>query len=130
MKVFVADVAPDEEGEFAYAIPGELCMLAPACDAQEYHPVEVCSCGCTVAWMGLTSKAGTTCVRVAELDTSPELLTDILAGLVDGQDDADAIFARLAAEATVRWMTRLTAPFPVGTPLWRDGDMIGAREPV
>jgi hypothetical protein len=133
---FAAAAAPDEDGEFSFTVPGELCFPTYPCDAQEQAPVDVCSCGCTTAWAGLVSRCGTTCATVVELDVDPGVLVDMLIDFGAGDDREaarearDDILLRLSGEAFVDRLSGALASFEVGDLLWRDRNTIGVREPA
>lgn len=130
MRLLTAGLVPDDDGEFAFTIPGELVVPAVACDAQMYEPQEWCSCGCTTAFLGIVSMHGTTCAVVADLDMTEQDLVDVLLDFVRPVADRDLIDdprIRLQAREIAEVILSFAAPFPVGGSVRRTRDEVIGR---
>ncbi|RSN71343.1 DUF7715 family protein [Actinomadura sp. WAC 06369] len=92
---------PRRDDGFTYTIPGELLYRPFACDSDQDG-----QCGYGRAWVGITSRKGTTAAQIAEHDITVEEYAGLIAAHftevwgwdpLDGRHEA-AILAEIALE--------------------------------
>jgi hypothetical protein len=106
-------------GDFAYCIPGELVM---PCD-----PCHLRGCGCRRAFIGLSSRCGTTTAEVARIPgfTLADLTMAIAASL---EHSGMGELVHYTPEGMAADLAVVTAAFPVGTVLEIRKGRIKARK--
>jgi hypothetical protein len=102
VKVLAATQGHDPD-DFCFAVPGELVTVAARCG-------DAYSCGCGRAWVGLTTRKGTTTAIVVDVDLTPGQYLELI-----GDD-------HLAEQ--LLW---LADGFDPGAVLGHDGDTIEVR---
>jgi hypothetical protein len=94
-------------GDFCWGVEGEIAIPGHACDTPD--------CGCDRSHIGLSSRAGSTTLRVADTDLTVD---DVKAAVAGYREDAG--WGALAADdlaAIVDDVIEVAAGFPVGTVL-------------
>ena len=119
----------ERDGDFCYAVEGELVMLGLVCATDERDPDG--GCGCGRAFSGMSSMRATTTALVRDLDVSIDDVKLAVEGYyVSSGLGPDLIggaeFADLAAE-TVVGMEEIAAALPVGAVVGRRLDQLTWR---
>ncbi|HET6391549.1 MAG TPA: hypothetical protein VFG13_01890 [Blastococcus sp.] len=119
----------ERDGDFCFAIEGELVLLGLVCADDERDPDG--GCGCGRAFSGMSSMRATTTALVRDLDVSVDdvelavqghyVSSVIGAGVIGG-----AAFADLVAE-TVAHMVDIAESLPVGAVVGRRLDQLTWR---
>lgn len=121
----------DRDGDFCYAVEGELVLLGLVCVDDERDPDRNGACGCGRAFSGMSSMRATTTALVRELDVTQnevKLAVEgyyVSSGLGPG-DIGGAAFADLVAETVVS-MEDAAEGFPVGAVVGRRLDYLICR---
>jgi len=131
MKLLTAtrDRQGERDGDFCYAIEGELVLLGVVCAADEADPDG--GCGCGRAFSGMSSMRATTTALVRDLDVSMDDVRLAVEGYyVSAGMGPDVIggpeFADFVAE-TVDEMADIAQAVPVGAVLGRRLDHLVVR---
>ncbi len=119
----------ERDGDFCYAVDGELVLLGLVCADDEANPDG--GCGCGRAFSGMSSMRATTTALVRDLDVSLDDVTMAVEGYyVSSGIGPDAIggaaLADLVAE-TVVYMTDIAEPLQVGAVVGRRLDNLTWR---
>jgi len=119
----------ERDGDFCYAVEGELVLLGLVCATDERDPDG--GCGCGRAFSGMSSMRATTTALVRDLDVSIDDVKLAVEGYyVSSGLGPDLIggaeFADLAAE-TVVGMEEIAAALPVGAVVGRRLDQLTWR---
>jgi hypothetical protein len=116
----------DREGDFCFAVEGELVMLGEMCATDRNDPLG--GCGCGRAFAGLASRRATTTALVRDLDltrydvelaVAAQYAADGINAEVIGEDEYAELFS-----ATVDEMVRFGAVWPAGTVVRRVLDSV------
>jgi hypothetical protein len=119
----------DEDGDFCFAIEGELVLLGLVCATDQRDPGG--GCGCGRAFSGMSSMRATTTALVRDLDISFDDARLAVEGyVVSAGMGADVIggqeFTQLVAETLVG-MAEIAEPLPVGAVVGRRLDQLVRR---
>ena len=119
----------ERDGDFYYAIEGELVLLGLVCPADEADPDG--GCGCGRAFSGMSSMQATTTALVRDLDVSMDdvrlavegyyVSTGMGPDVIGGVDFADFV------TETVAEMAEVAEAVPVGAVLGRRLDQLVVR---
>ena len=119
----------ERDGDFSYAIDGELVLLGLVCAADEADPDG--GCGCGRAFSGMSSMQATTTALVRDLDVSMDVVRLAVEGyyvsagmgpdVIGGADFADFV------TETVAEMAEVAEAVPVGAVLGRRLDRLVVR---
>ena len=128
MKVLVATNQSQgvETGDFCFTLDGELVLSGPSLECDQ--PVR---CGCGRGFPGLGScRATTTAMVVDRPEIDRALLADVIRDSLDRQGwlgpfDPDEVDELVDDE--IELIERITAAFPVGAVLRRDGTEVWER---
>jgi hypothetical protein len=111
----------EADGDFCFAIEGELVLLGFVCAADEADPGG--GCGCGRAFSGMSSMRATTTALVRDLDVSLEDARLAVEGyFVSAGMGADVVGARDFADMvdeTLRDMAKIAGSLPVGAVVGR-----------
>jgi hypothetical protein len=121
----------EREGDFCFAVEGELVLVGDVCAADQADPDPDGGCGCGRAFTGLSSHRATTTAMVRDLDFS---LADLqlaveahhTAGGLGPEVLGDEDFAELVEE-TVHETASFARWWPEGTVLGRRLDFVRRR---
>jgi hypothetical protein len=111
----------DEDGDFCFAIEGELVLLGLVCATDQRNPDG--GCGCGRAFSGMSSMRATTTALVRDLDISFDdarlavegyfLSTGMGPDVIGGKE-----FTEMVAETLIE-MAEIAEPLPVGAVVGR-----------
>ncbi|MFW3172922.1 DUF7715 family protein [Geodermatophilus sp. CPCC 206100] len=121
----------ERDGDFCFAIEGELVLVGDVCAADQADPDPDGGCGCGRAFTGMSSHRAGTTAMVRDLDLSlDDLQLAVEAHLVAAGTGPDVLgdedFAELVEEV-VQETAAFASWWPVGTVLGRRLDFVRRR---